>query len=368
MREANSTLGTGAATSMSAPEGSASDGSKRRGRAHLWLWAAVALIVGLAAFIGVARATDASWFCNTCHEMKPFYAAWSAGTHGHEGVQCIDCHVRVGFFPRLSHKFVALGEVWSHFFGNRSFPLEVPPPMPNSWCARCHPNVRTNLKNFVHELHASKGSCRDCHPTTGHKVTTQALKDAGIFNPNVRVTPFALNVAIINGGRANVPGHITVVCSRCHDMKATGCRPCHAPPNTNAHQVSSDCTLCHKPGRVFSFSHPGANVQCLDCHTVPATHPANALGKACTICHAPGRSWTFTHPASATNCSDCHTPPANHFGNNCAACHHRAGVLWAFSHPSAGEHSWRSFPCAKCHSRGYTTAYCSCHGGNPPND
>lgn len=310
---------------------SAPDGSQGRGRARLWLWAAAALIVGLAAFIGVARATDASWYCNTCHEMQPYYAAWSAGTHGHEGVQCIDCHVKARFFPRLTHKFVALGEVWSHFFGNRRFPLEVPPEMPNSWCVRCHPNVKTTQKNFVHELHASKGTCRDCHPTTGHNVTAQALKDAGVFNPNVKVRPFALKVAIANGGRANIPGHAQVVCSRCHDMKATGCRPCHAPPNTKAHQVSSDCSLCHKPGRVFTFSHPGSGVDCTPCHEPPAEHPAQAKGKTCSTCHEPGASW-------------------------------------AFSHPSAGEHSWRSFACSKCHSRGYTTAYCSCHGGNPPND
>jgi len=89
---------------------------------------------------------------------------------------------------------------------------------------------------------------------------------------------------------------------------------------------------------------------------------------SCATCHKkPGVSWAATHPAS-TGCSSCHKPPASHVGASCASCH-KPLVAWTkatFSHPSAGEHSYRSFACAKCHPNGYSTAYCSCHGGNPP--
>jgi len=60
--------------------------------------------------------------------------------------------------------------------------------------------------------------------------------------------------------------------------------------------------------------------------------------------------------------------PVRGTGTSCASCH-KPLVAWTkatFSHPSAGEHSYRSFACVKCHPNGYSTAYCSCHGGNPP--
>ncbi len=300
--------------------------------------------------------------------MKPYYEAWSAGQHGHEGVPCVDCHVNPGFVPRLSHKFVALGEVWSHFFGNTSFPLQTPPDVPNARCIRCHATVAPELKNFSHALHASKGDCQDCHPTAGHTVTAAALRDAGVFNASITTTPFAQAVAVVNGGQPNLPGHVKVVCSRCHDMKATGCRPCHKPPDTTPHKQSSDCTLCHRPGRIFAFSHPSGATECATCHKPPRTHPKQASSKPCVLCHRPDSSWEFRHPGTSAQCPECHTAPKNHFGSQCASCHRRPGVSWSFAHPSVGEHSWRSIPCAKCHPNGYSSAYCSCHGGRPPND
>jgi RNase P subunit RPR2 len=56
--------------------------------------------------------------------------------------------------------------------------------------------------------------------------------------------------------------------------------------------------------------------------------------------------------------------PVRGTGTSCASCH-KPLVAWTkatFSHPSAGEHSYRSFACVKCHPNGYSTAYCSCHG------
>jgi hypothetical protein len=268
--------------------------------------------------------------------------------------------------------------------------------------------VKVDRKNFSHDLHASKGSCRNCHPAAGHAVDIQALKDAGIFNPDVSVAPFALSVAVVNGGTANLPGHVAVVCSTCHDLNATGCRACHVPPakHTSAAETRQ-CSDCHRPGPKFVFSHPGAG-ECTDCHKVPAIHPVNAKGKACpachqpgaswkfshptgsanctnchrvpakhptipsgrpcSICHVPGRSWGFSHAAAGASCADCHARPASHFAGACSSCHVRPGVSWAFSHPAAGEHSWKSFACAKCHPNGTRTYFCTCHNGRPPTD
>ena len=335
--------------------------------ARIWIWVAVLLVVIAVAFVGVARATDSSSFCPRCHEMVPYYDAWTQGPHA-EDAQCVDCHVNPGFGARLAHKFVALQEVQAHFFGNKSFPTETPPNVPNRRCERCHPSVTVDRKNFSHELHASKGDCQDCHPDAGHSVTSDALKAAGIFNPNASPQAFGLKVAVVNGGSANLPGHVPVVCSNCHNMKATGCRACHGPP----HKERGECSQCHQPGTKFAFVHPSADVDCTQCHKVSDDHPPVANGKPCIQCHQPKGSFNFQHPAQGADCSQCHQVPAGHpasAATQCPQCHRQPGVSWAFNHRgNTGEHSWRSFPCAKCHPNGYSQASCTCHGGRAPSE
>jgi hypothetical protein len=265
-------------------------GVTRSRRLGVWGWVAagaagaLAIIVLLGAFILVARATDATGFCRTCHEMQPYYDAWAQG--GHDGhAQCIDCHVNYGFFPRLEHKFVALGEVWVHVFGAKAFPLPRPATVPDSRCVRCHQKVvpKPTQDPFSHELHAKQGPCQLCHATTGHDVTAQALQSAGVYsatNAAARAAVAATGVAAPGRGKADVAGHVTVICSTCHDMAATGCAACHAPP----HEPLGDCKLCHRPGLTFTFVHPATRMpgwQRIDCKRC---HPDSYTQVNCT-CH-----------------------------------------------------------------------------------
>jgi hypothetical protein len=262
-----------------------------------------------------------------------------------------------------------MGEVYNHFFGNRLFPLAQPPVIPNRRCERCHPSVEVKRANFSHDLHAKKATCQQCHFSTGHNVTVADLKAAGVHNPSVEVTRAAFPVAVVNGGSANIPGHVAVPCSRCHDMAKTGCPACHTPPRKHPLQAKGrPCELCHAAGAKFAFAHPATDQKCTDCHKAPAArHPKNAAGQPCQLCHTKaGASWKFAHPGLSADCSKCHQPPANHYPPPCASCHRSLGVTWAFSHPSAGEHSYRSFPCTKCHPSGPPRVYCTCHKGNPP--
>jgi nitrate/TMAO reductase-like tetraheme cytochrome c subunit len=250
-----------------------------------WLIIGVALaVVALAAFVGVARATDTSNFCNGCHEMTPFYEAWTQGGHKTDA-QCIDCHVNAGFFPRLGHKFIALGEVWAHFTGNTDFPRPVPADVPDRRCVKCHPKVNTTAlpASFSHEMHAKQGPCQMCHATVGHNVTAEALQAAGIYSPAnaaLRATVTTTGVAAAGGGKANIPGHVPVACSQCHDMAAMGCPSCHKPP----HEPRGNCVLCHAPGPKFAFNHPQTqmpNWQSIPCKKC---HPASYTKVYCT-CH-----------------------------------------------------------------------------------
>lgn len=320
--------------------------------------AVLALLVVGVAFVSVAKATDQPVFCRTCHEMAPYHDAWSKGPH--KDVSCIECHVDSGEVARLGHKLVALKEVAAHIQGDTQFPRATPPAVPDKRCQSCHAKVTVDQARFDHAFHASKGSCATCHATVGHDVSASALKDAGIYSGLVPATQSvdASVVAVVDGGTADLPGHVTVFCSRCHIMSKTPCSACHKPK----HKPRGTCTTCHAPGKTFVFVHPKNRSDCLTCHARPAKHSNGS----CVNCHAVGPKWTFKHP-SATNCSSCHTAPANHFGTNCSSCHSpsRAWKSATFRHPGipGGEHSYRSFPCVNCHPGGFSSATCAkCHG------
>jgi len=287
----------------------------------------IAAILGML-FVGAALATDEPGFCPTCHEMQPHYEAWTLGPH--RDVSCIECHVSAGLPARFAHKFVALGEVYSHFTGNNTFPRPVPPSIPDGRCLACHDDLPDTIGRFPHGLHADKGACAQCHYDAGHAVTDEALKQAGVLAPDVTPQRLATKLAVVGGGKANLLDHQPVSCSRCHDMRATACSACHKPRGND--------------------------------------HPS-VRGRPCIQCHsATGASWEFAHPRTTKGCSECHKPPANHPSGACEECHTRAGESWDFRHPRTGEHSYRSFDCKKCHPSSYNAVYCTCHKGRPPRD
>jgi nitrate/TMAO reductase-like tetraheme cytochrome c subunit len=357
---------------------------------------AAALIVGVvsvlvlgAAFLGIAKATDQPQFCGSaCHEMAPYHAAWSVGAH--KDIACIECHVDEGQTARLSHKFEAMKEVAAHFTGDTSFPRVTPAVVPDSRCLRCHDNIDPKIPGFNHATHAKGKPCMQCHSDAGHKVTPAALLQAGILNTAGVPTTASSDAtkAAVDAGSADLVGHVTVSCSRCHVMSKTPCSSCHTPK----HKPRGECSTCHQPGVKFVFTHPLGGVDCASCHKTPAkhttktdctschpsvgkdwkyTHPA---GSNCAQCHTrpakhrpgtcadchkkPGVSWTFAHPANGTNCASCHDRPAGHRAGSCASCHKQAGTSWAFAHPSSGA------SCANCHARpaGHNSGSCaSCH-------
>jgi len=352
---------------------------------------ATIVVVGVMAFVGIARATDQPSFCRSaCHEMEPFHDAWSEGPHA--GISCIECHVDAGNIERMKHKVVALQEVAAHVAGDPKFPQNEPANVPSERCLRCHTDIKVAISGFSHDEHKARGECVMCHSTAGHSVSVAALKEAGIYNAEATQTAETTKSAVVDNGKANLPGHVAVPCSRCHDMAATGCAKCHTPKHVDNADRGTECTTCHATGEQFVFTHPqrtdcgtchkpksekhtwtqecttchvaGAGVSfafthpasedCQSCHTAPAKHRDGA----CTQCHKNrGANWAFTHPSSGT-CATCHARPAGHKAGACQACHRNTGVNWAYSHPGSGA------SCIGCHARpaGHKAGACqSCH-------
>ena len=279
------------------------------------IWGAVAAVL-LVVITGSLLYTEQSAFCPWCHEMSPYYQAWSGGPHA-KSAQCVDCHIDAGVVAHLAHKPSELQELWSHFFVDYRFP-NFNVDVPNSRCVRCHATVPDKSGSlFSHAKHEKQATCKVCHAQAGHTVTLAALDAAGILKSGAKApTPGGMTPS-------SITGHKKVICQDCHDQAKMKCSSCHQPP----HEDRGECSNCHNVGATFVAGHP-----------------------------------------AGTNCQDCHKPPANHFGSDCAGCH-TPGVPFAsatFSHPST-HHNYRKFACVKCHPNGYSTSYCSCHKGNPPN-
>lgn len=342
--------------SPSGRAGRSPGGPKRTLRAFL-VWGAVAIVLLVGGGVFTAY-SETSGFCPTCHEMVPYYDAWARGRH-HSSAQCVDCHIDPGVIAHVAHKPGELVELMDHFFRDNRFPNYVVD-VPNGRCVYCHPTVAVKSgSRFSHKLHETKAQCHECHNTTGHEVSLASLRDAGVLKSGASMpqAPNGLTPSAIRG-------HVKVTCQRCHPQAKMKCTTCHTPP----HEPRGECSNCHRPGDRFLFVHPATTSDCSACHKQSASHPKTT--GPCSACHRqPGTGWAFSHPVLRTDCASCHTPPATHFGANCVACH-SPNVPFAsavFNHPSdTGEHSWRSFPCVRCHPKDYASASCTCHGGRTP--
>lgn len=302
---------------------------KRRAQ---WLILAIAATAALAASAWAVPYTERPAFCPTCHEMSPYYEAWALGSHS--DVSCMDCHVESGAVNHLLHKFVALKEVWDHFTSKPAYPRYAVS-VPSRRCAPCHQTITpAKQPGLSHDKHAEAGLCQDCHPDTGHSVTVDALRTAGILDATAVTATQAVAVRFMAvDATPRLPrSHKPVTCGLCHDMPRDGCEYCHPTPKDHDAGVCADC---HTAGTSFAsnvtFPHTGT-LDCARCHKAPANH---FKGLACRNCHSPTTAFNRT----------------------------------VFRHPSAGEHSYRSLPCADCHPSGFATASCTkCHKGGPPSD
>ncbi|HEY3318111.1 MAG TPA: NapC/NirT family cytochrome c [Coriobacteriia bacterium] len=310
------------------------------------LAAVVALSGGTVAAV---KATEKPSFCATCHEMTPYHDAWKAGPH--KGVSCVACHVDPGAPAQLTHKVSALKEVFDHYATSPKFPgggVAVP----NSRCLACHGDLPARTKSgFPHAQHVKEAACVGCHSTTGHRVSPDTLRKAGLLAAGILTASDSAS-AETSGGV-----HVKVDCSRCHDLAKTVCATCHTAP----HKPRGGCPTCHAAGVRWTFAHPDTAATCTTCHEVPKNH----FTGTCVSCHdlkTPFANTAFRHTSAV--CSTCHITLAGHAATalECSTCHRKTGVSWVFGHPA-------SSACADCHRRpaGHFSGACaSCHSPSVP--
>jgi hypothetical protein len=311
----------------------------------------IAIVLALAgvavAAVPAFQASEKPTFCNNCHEMQPYYTAWTQGSH--KSVDCVACHVDGGTVNHIAHKVEASKELWIHLTGDPRFPGGTTD-VPNARCLACHKDIPGKTgPRFSHKAHVGEAPCIQCHATAGHQVSLEALGKAGVLATSAVATAQAeAKTSLTTTG--SMAGHVAVSCTKCHGAKEIACSKCHTPP----HDPRGECTGCHAPGTRWVFTHP-TSTDCASCHKAPARH----FPGACTDCHSPSvafKDTKYAHDSSA--CASCHASPSGHStAAACAECHRKPGTSWAFSHPS-------SKSCASCHSapRGHYAGACAtCH-------
>jgi nitrate/TMAO reductase-like tetraheme cytochrome c subunit len=392
-------------TESASPVGQGEEPPKRRGRHRRRNWVFIIIAAVIVVLIGAAFATaeytSRSAFCDTCHEMDPYYASWETSVHNQ--AECVNCHIPHGIIPFIQTKLFSFREIYVHFASTPEAPLAVTREIPDSNCLSCHPDPgEVTLGNvaFSHDMHESQ-DCIDCHVRLVHRTV----------NPPYYVPPGDMSSCLACHDGTTAPSQCSLChtppheargeCSNCHTQEGwaasaaahpfplegahatLACTDCHVSkpgveniPGTELAQADPACVSCH------AVEHPGLT-DCANCHTpegwTPATfeHPFALVGAhaslACTDCHVsepgvenmPGTEWPVPDPA----CVSCHGD--QHGGlTDCADCHTPEGWKPAtFTHPQVGEHVPNGeipLDCASCHPSGFATNSCSCHGGNAP--
>ncbi len=321
--------------------------------------------------------------CVDCHQLGTWRTTFThpvkLGGRPHEKALCEQCHTRAS---ATTMGFPA-GCIDCHTDHHRDRNATL--------CAKCHVPTHFVPSTFDHPKQACARCHQPPHPDRGACVRCHDQKSwaSDFRHPTKLAGP-----------------HSSFACERCHTrgFNAPGltCSSCHNPP----HPARGACDSCHSMTTFASagaphgaFPGPHGSFQCERCHT----RGFNAPGLTCSACHTPPHAprgacgschsmttfagagaphGTFPGPHASFSCGRCHTNGFNAPGRSCVSCHgSRYGGLTAcaschtmrsfspstFHHPSAGEHSSGSFACTSCHPNGsFGKAYCSCHGGKPP--
>lgn len=112
-------------------------------------------------------------FCDGCHVMEPYVAAWEQSSHA--DVNCESCHLTPGFFGFVGGKIAGLQVVANYIRGDYedwSFNAAVS----NAACLQCHEDIteasihgpETGILVSHRDILEGGGKCMFCHSTVAH--------------------------------------------------------------------------------------------------------------------------------------------------------------------------------------------------------
>lgn len=284
---------------MSATETGETDRPRRRRwRGGVVLAAlGVLVVVSLAAGAGLWHMSASPRFCNSCHIMRPYVAAWKASSHA--AVACVQCHYPPGMRDTLRVKFQAVTQVAKWATGTYS------------------------SKPFA-EVEDASCLRSGCH-------SSSALERAGesTFRRGVRFDHRPHLTAATMGRQLRCTScHAQIVVDRHFEVAESTCFTCHFKGTRDGRELTpvAGCRGCHETPSgdivlgTIRFNHAELTrrgVACQNCHLNVVEGRGDAPPERCLTCHnQPDRiarypDTTLIHAAHVTGrsveCTRCHT-------------------------------------------------------------
>lgn len=353
-----------------------------------WKRLIIAILLTLVILLGLMtvtlEVTSTPKFCNTCHNMKPYYASWQQSSHSH--VTCTDCHFPPGLQNKIKGKFTALSMLVNYFTGvyKRNKPWAE---ISDESCMRsgCHETRTLTGKvdfkkdisfDHVHHLEelrrGKKLRCTSCHSQIvqgSHMSVTEStcflchFKGKEVSATVEQCTKCHIPPVAKEGSDVVVPyDHKMVLernieCNKCHGSMVVGdgtvpkirCSSCHA----DVKKIASydDTELMH---RTHISEH---KIECDQCHTEiqhKSVSRTEFVKPDCHACHPDfhnAQLYLFTGQGGK-GVPD-HPSPMFMSGLNCQACH-------LYHQPADGFELKGDIvrasaeSCEPCHGKGYS--------------
>jgi nitrate/TMAO reductase-like tetraheme cytochrome c subunit len=333
---------------------------------------AVVLVISGAAIYGLST----EYFCQSCHEMRPYIEAWKKSSHAK--VTCYGCHGHPGLINWLLGKAKNLKEPYLHITNKFEKPINAKShyslEMENEVCEYCHSMEKRKVTpsrgiKIDHEKHMEKEiKCTRCHNRVAHRLVKHYKGEE-----EAKAAQIVAAGTVIKAGA--YPDRLKMrYCMECHTGGKGGrkgprkCSACHTKDfdlKPKTHKVkgfvwpivadkralhpqifkkdSKYCWSCHKK----DF--------CIGCHKIEIPHPKKNWVKGKNEHSLIGRS-------KPQVCLNCHRQP-----NFCASCHHKwfepAKGPWIKQHFTTVRRTG-AFTCFDCHGPTYC-AHCHTRGKKP---
>jgi nitrate/TMAO reductase-like tetraheme cytochrome c subunit len=309
------------------------------------------VILAAVGTVGVVEFSSSPTFCQTCHNMKPYYESWKHSSHNE--VSCIECHIAPGIKGEAMGKIQALNQLVKYV--TRTYGLKPWAEVEDASCMRsgCHSErkveglVDFNGVQFDHTEHLGELRrekqlrCTSCHSQ------------------------------IVQGEHIAVTVSTCILChfkDRESDDPVAGCVGCHpAPPRVVSDQ---GFVVDHK-------QYVKDQISCVSCHGNVVTGTGEADPAMCKNCHnEPDRFNRYDevermHVVHITDnkveCQQCHTSMEHRIAElqpemalDCRGCHDQAHEAQQRLYAGLGGHGTPNAPsqmflarvsCDGCHEK-----------------